>query len=157
MTKVYAAVLCVLVLVLQYRIWWSDDGVSEAFRLREAVAEQRATNEQLRRRNEQLAAEVADLKGRLAAIRFSHFLRGIGFSLDEDCSVQSLLEQQRQPLEVIRSLVSFKGSITMSECIRSVWLNKGWRGFFIGFVPRLCRKPINSGICWTILESVKEP
>lgn len=68
MTKVYAAVLCVLVLVLQYRIWWSDDGVSEAFRLREAVSEQRATNEQLRRRNEQLAAEVADLKGGLAAI-----------------------------------------------------------------------------------------
>ena len=68
MTKVYAAVLCVLVLVLQYRIWWSDDGVSAAFRLRGGVAEQRATNEQLRRRNEQLAAEVADLKGGLAAI-----------------------------------------------------------------------------------------
>lgn len=68
MTKVYAAVLCVLVLVLQYRIWWSDDGVSEALRLREAVSEQRTTNEQLRRRNEQLAAEVADLKGGLAAI-----------------------------------------------------------------------------------------
>lgn len=68
MTKVYAGVLCVLVLVLQYRIWWSDDGVSEALRLREAVATQTATNDQLRRRNEQLAAEVADLKGGLAAI-----------------------------------------------------------------------------------------
>jgi cell division protein FtsB len=68
MTKVYAGVLCVLVLVLQYRIWWSDDGVSEAWRLRQAVAAQTATNEQLRQRNEQLAAEVTDLKGGLAAI-----------------------------------------------------------------------------------------
>jgi hypothetical protein len=24
----------------------------------------------------------------------------------------------------------------------------------VGFVPRLCRKPINSGICWSILETV---
>jgi len=68
MTKGYAAVLCVLVLVLQYRIWWSDDGVSEALRLRAAVAAQLSNNDQLRHRNEQLAAEVADLKGGLAAI-----------------------------------------------------------------------------------------
>ena len=61
-----------------------------------------------------------------------------------------------QPLEVIRSLVSFRGSISMNECARSIWTSNGWRGFFIGFLPRLCRKPINSGICWTILESVKE-
>jgi hypothetical protein len=32
---------------------------------------------------------------------------------------------------------------------------QGWKGFFIGFLPRLLRKPINSGICWSILETVK--
>ena len=61
-----------------------------------------------------------------------------------------------QPLEVVRSMVSFTGQISMTECIRSIWMNQGWRGFFVGFIPRLCRKPINSGICWTIMESVKE-
>ena len=61
-----------------------------------------------------------------------------------------------QPLEVVRSMVSFKGEITMTECFQKVWAKQGWRGFFVGFIPRMCRKPINSGICWTIMETVKE-
>jgi cell division protein FtsB len=57
-----------LTVLLQYRIWLSDDGVREAYRLRQAVAQQTSTNADLTRRNDQLAAEVADLKSGMTAI-----------------------------------------------------------------------------------------
>ena len=68
MTKWFAGVLVCLTVLLQYRIWVSDDGVREAYRLRQAVAQQSATNADLKRRNAQLAAEVADLKAGMTAI-----------------------------------------------------------------------------------------
>ena len=54
--------LAALVLVLQYRIWLSPDGTREVLQLRDAVAAQTAENERLAARNQQLAAEVRDLK-----------------------------------------------------------------------------------------------
>ncbi len=68
MTKGVVGVLVCLTVLLQYRIWSSDDGVREAYRLRQAVAQQTSTNAELTRRNEQLAAEVADLKSGMSAI-----------------------------------------------------------------------------------------
>ncbi len=68
MTKGVVGVLVCLTVLLQYRIWLSDDGVREAYRLRQAVAQQTSTNAELTRRNEQLAAEVADLKSGMSAI-----------------------------------------------------------------------------------------
>jgi hypothetical protein len=57
-----------------------------------------------------------------------------------------------QPFEVLRSQLSLnKGSesfVTLgTRCFRQF----GLKGFFFGFVPRLVRKPINSGICWSIV------
>lgn len=60
--KWFAAALACALLLLQYRIWFSGDGVSEVLRLRGAVAGQRADNQRLSERNRQLAAEVRDLK-----------------------------------------------------------------------------------------------
>jgi cell division protein FtsB len=68
MTRWFAVVLLSLTVLLQYRIWLSDDGVSEAYRLQVAVAQQSATNTELTQRNAQLAAEVADLKAGMTAI-----------------------------------------------------------------------------------------
>ena len=62
------AALAVLVLVLQYRIWISADGTREVMRLDRAVAAQRAENLRLAARNDQLLAEVRDLKQGFAAI-----------------------------------------------------------------------------------------
>lgn len=56
-----------------------------------------------------------------------------------------------QPLDVIRSKVSTNKNLTMIECGRKIILEQGWKGYFTGYIPRLCRKPINSGICWTLL------
>lgn len=66
--KWYAGILLVLALALNARIWVSDDGLSEVWRLEQAVAAQQSTNASLVRRNDQLAAEVTDLKGGLVAV-----------------------------------------------------------------------------------------
>jgi cell division protein FtsB len=66
--KWFAGILVAAVLLLNYRIWVSDDGLSEVRRLERSVAAQEATNATLVRRNDQLAAEVADLKNGLVAI-----------------------------------------------------------------------------------------
>jgi cell division protein FtsB len=66
--KWLAAALAVAVLLLQYRIWLSEDGVREVARLQGAVAAQHADNDQLTERNRQLAAEVRDLKTGMEAL-----------------------------------------------------------------------------------------
>lgn len=68
MMKTFAGALVVLTVLLQYRLWLSDDGVGEVMRLRTAIAQQQSTNGELKNRNEQLAAEVADLKSGTTAI-----------------------------------------------------------------------------------------
>jgi len=60
--------LALVILLLQYRVWFSEDGVRELDRLKKAVATQRSENDQLAERNKQLAAEVRDLKTGLDAL-----------------------------------------------------------------------------------------
>lgn len=60
--------LLAVTLAIQYRLWISRDGVSEVLQLREAVATQRDENARLKQRNEQLAAEVRDLKQGFSAL-----------------------------------------------------------------------------------------
>jgi len=66
--KWLAAALAVALILLQYRVWLSADGIREVARLKQAVALQRADNEQLADRNRQLAAEVRDLKTGMDAL-----------------------------------------------------------------------------------------
>jgi cell division protein FtsB len=66
--KWLAGALLVIVLGLQYRLWLSGDGVRELARLSEAVERQKAENAELQARNQQMVAEVADLKAGMAAI-----------------------------------------------------------------------------------------
>jgi len=66
--KWLAAALAVVVVLLQYRIWVSDNGVRQVQRLRQAVAAQQAEDGQLTERNRQLAAEVRDLKTGMVAL-----------------------------------------------------------------------------------------
>ena len=66
--RIVIATLFALALALQYRLWVSDDGVREVWRLREEVATQRDENEKLQERNRTLMAEVKDLKQGKTAI-----------------------------------------------------------------------------------------
>ena len=66
--KWLAGALLVVVVLLQYRLWLSPNGVSEVARLETAVEKQRAENVQAVERNRQLAAEVRDLKSGVTAL-----------------------------------------------------------------------------------------
>lgn len=66
--KVVVAVLVVLLLVLQYRLWFGDGSVQQVWRLTEESRAARAELLRLRQRNQALAAEVRDLKSGLDAI-----------------------------------------------------------------------------------------
>jgi cell division protein FtsB len=67
MIRIVAAILFSALLALHYRLWISDSGMQEVWRLENAVAEQEQENAGLKERNRTLAAEVQDLKeGRTA-------------------------------------------------------------------------------------------
>ena len=66
--RVLIAILLFLVVVVQYRIWVGADSLVDVWQLEQAVATQREENQRLRIRNQQLAAEVRDLKNGLAAV-----------------------------------------------------------------------------------------
>jgi cell division protein FtsB len=66
--KWLAIALGVVIAILQYRLWLSDSGVRELARMQGAVTQQHAQNAALLERNQQLAAEVRDLKTGLAAL-----------------------------------------------------------------------------------------
>ncbi len=67
MKPVMILLIAVLV-ILQYRLWLSHDGLPSLLRLHYAVEKQRQDNDTLQERNAVLAAEVADLKSGLDAL-----------------------------------------------------------------------------------------
>ncbi len=66
--RIFAVILALIVVLLQYRVWVSDRGVREVARLSSAVDAQTAANVEQRDRNRQLFAEVNDLKVGLTAL-----------------------------------------------------------------------------------------
>jgi cell division protein FtsB len=66
--KLLTAALLAALVLLQYRIWVSSEGVRPVYRLERAVAAQEKLNGRLMRRNARLAADVADLKTGTGAI-----------------------------------------------------------------------------------------
>jgi cell division protein FtsB len=66
--KILLAGLALVLALLQYRLWLSDEGMREVWHLGNAVQSQRSENAVLAERNAQLKAEVADLKLGLTAL-----------------------------------------------------------------------------------------
>jgi cell division protein FtsB len=66
--RILAIILAVCLVLLQYRLWVSDQGMREIWRLNQSVEAQKAANAEQRERNSQLLAEVTDLKGGFAAL-----------------------------------------------------------------------------------------
>lgn len=66
--KVAFATLLVAFVLLQYRLWVSDEGMREVWHLRQAVENQVAENKVLAERNQQMKAEVNDLKHGFTAL-----------------------------------------------------------------------------------------
>lgn len=66
--RILLTILIVLLVLLQAKLWLGDGGYRDVQRLRERVAEQDRENTTLRERNEQLRAEVEDLREGLDAV-----------------------------------------------------------------------------------------
>jgi cell division protein FtsB len=66
--RIFAIVLSLALLSLQYRLWLSDQGLREVSRLQAAVDAQASANREQAARNRQLVAEVTDLKIGLTAL-----------------------------------------------------------------------------------------
>ncbi len=68
MKRLVVAILVTLLLVLQYRLWFSDGGLVKMWQLSESLEQQKQENARLLERNRALEAEVIDLKQGLQAI-----------------------------------------------------------------------------------------
>src|SRR5258708_9445003 len=66
--RIFTAVLAVMLILLQGRLWFSDRGLREVSGLRASVEARRAANLEQTERNRQLSAEVANLKTGLTAL-----------------------------------------------------------------------------------------
>jgi cell division protein FtsB len=66
--RIFAIILGVSLTLLQYRLWLSDHGMREVWRLTTAIDAQGVANREQRDRNRQLLAEVTDLKVGLTAL-----------------------------------------------------------------------------------------
>jgi cell division protein FtsB len=66
--KPVVILLSVILVLLQYRLWLSHDGLPSLLHLNRTVNLQQQQNEQLAERNAVLAAEVQDLKSGLDAL-----------------------------------------------------------------------------------------
>lgn len=78
--RVLSAFLLAILVLLQYRLWLSEEGIREVWQLSTAVESQRKENGDLSERNRQLKAEVVDLKQGLTALeeRARHDLGMVG-------------------------------------------------------------------------------
>jgi cell division protein FtsB len=66
--RIFAVILGLALVLLQYRLWLSDQGLREVSRLQAAVDAQAMANREQSERNRQLVAEVTDLKVGLTAL-----------------------------------------------------------------------------------------
>ncbi|NWO06152.1 MAG: septum formation initiator family protein [Alteromonadaceae bacterium] len=66
--KTLWAILVILILLLQARLWAGEGSFAQVWSLEEAVAEQRAENAELASRNDRLYAEVRNLRDEQGAV-----------------------------------------------------------------------------------------
>lgn len=66
--KILMTILTVLLLFLQYRLWFGPAGVRDVVQLKKTVAAQEAQNQALQARNQVVIAEIEDLKSGHEAI-----------------------------------------------------------------------------------------
>ncbi len=63
-----AIILLLIILVLQYQLWFGEGSLVKVWQLRREIATQQAQNKSLQERNDALKAEVIDLKQGVEAV-----------------------------------------------------------------------------------------
>jgi cell division protein FtsB len=66
--RILIAILLLVLVLLQFKLWFGEGGFTEVARLEERVAAQVEENQALQQRNNELQAEVEDLRERLDAV-----------------------------------------------------------------------------------------
>ncbi|MCH7506798.1 MAG: cell division protein FtsB [Proteobacteria bacterium] len=66
--RVLLAILLLILILLQLKMWFGEGGFSDVQRLEQRVEEQTEENEALAQRNRELRAEVEDLRQGLGAV-----------------------------------------------------------------------------------------
>jgi cell division protein FtsB len=66
--KLIIATLAILLVLLQFKLWFGEGSMKDVWQLEDAIARQAAENDQLSERNQALIAEVGDLKQGLDAV-----------------------------------------------------------------------------------------
>ncbi|MCH8501766.1 MAG: cell division protein FtsB [Aliidiomarina sp.] len=66
--RVVTAILILLVLALQYRIWFGQHGVKDYRELQNDLARQEQINATLQQRNQLIEADIKDLRNALEAV-----------------------------------------------------------------------------------------
>lgn len=92
--RVLIAILVVLFLLLQHRLWFGDSSLVKVWRLEQRIEELRAENKALGERNRALEAEVRDLKKGVAAIE-ERAREELGMIKEGETFFQVIEEEQR--------------------------------------------------------------
>ncbi|WP_394172250.1 cell division protein FtsB [Thalassotalea litorea] len=66
--KIINAILIILVLLLQYRLWFGKNSIGDYLTLEQRVIHQSEQNQKLQQRNKLVYADIDDLKNGLEAI-----------------------------------------------------------------------------------------
>lgn len=68
MPRLLSTLVLLLLLLTQYRLWWGENGLLEYWQTKQLVSSLEESNQQLKKRNTRLNAEVQDLKSGLDAV-----------------------------------------------------------------------------------------
>jgi cell division protein FtsB len=71
MNKAIVILLAVLLLILQYKLWFADGSVRDTLHLKKQIAEQQLLGSQLQERNAKIASNIKVLKESNGAIESS--------------------------------------------------------------------------------------
>jgi cell division protein FtsB len=88
-------ILLLLLLGLQYRLWWGEGGYRERARLEREVAAQQLRNQELEARNRKLAEEVELLKSGIGVEERAR--RDLGLVGEGEQFYMLLEERERKP------------------------------------------------------------
>jgi cell division protein FtsB len=94
--RVLLAILLVVLVALQFKLWFGEGGYRDVQRLAERVEEQAAENEALAQRNRELQAEVEDLRQGLEAIE-ERARSELGLIKQNEEFYQVVPEQEKKP------------------------------------------------------------
>ncbi len=97
-TRVMLVVVAVLLALASWRLWLSDEGLREVWRLGRAVETQQEQNLTLKQRNSELEAEVKDLKEGLDAVE-ERARQDLGMTRDGETFFQVVEPDPDEPVE----------------------------------------------------------